>query len=182
MHIMLNHFEIVANAVIKKGGSISFEWPDCSAYWKDEHVQAVLKRLDLTFVSFDGCTLGWKSLYGRNGNKGKPIRKRLRIYTTSVHKLNSLAPYQCPGPKVHNHAPAEGKDTAHTASYTPEFCTVWHNADIKDAADYYGSRSGAIPARVAVSTTTSTPTSVGGGATPAVPPPPAPLPLPKRQT
>ena len=137
MFALLRNFEVVAQAVLKLGGQISFEWPDSSEYWRDPVVQNTLSKLGLTFVTIHGCSLGWKSHFGRNGNKGLPDKKPSRIATTSINKLTKFTPCKCPGKSVHPiHAPVEGKDTAASASYTPEFCKLWHDADCLDAFNF----------------------------------------------
>ena len=78
---MFKHFVRVAEAVLQKGGEVSFEWPKGCSSWKRPDVRQFFERHPFAErfkeTTFDGCMFGVKA------KDGQPIKKPWRVMTTN---------------------------------------------------------------------------------------------------
>ena len=117
---MFKHFIRVAETVLEKGGSVSFEWPKGCTSWKRPDVKRFFEHNKFAEkfqeTTFDGCMFGLRS------RDGQPIKKPWRVMTTNLTlaKVFNDDYRDCKG--AHNHARAEGSETSRTAFYPPEMC------------------------------------------------------------
>ena len=56
---MLKNFIVAAKAIKKNGGTISFEWPDTAAGWKQDKTEQMIGGLELDLVIFLSRVYGW---------------------------------------------------------------------------------------------------------------------------
>lgn len=115
---MLANFFIVAEAILRGGGTIAFEWPKSSKGWELPELQHFAQTHQLTFVECDGCS------FGMTDENGHPFLKQWRIMTNNPRLVGNLGKHQCRHPREFRHTPVEGKYTAGTAFYPTDMCEV----------------------------------------------------------
>ena len=54
-HKLFTNFRIVADAVIDRGGDVSYEWPTQCTLWKQHVVQEIITDLSMNAVDMHGC-------------------------------------------------------------------------------------------------------------------------------
>ena len=111
-----------AEACIGQQGWIAIEWPRGCTYWESPQVLEYIERHELQTVTFDGCSLGLKSVVD-----GRPIRKPWRITTNSLCVVDVFGPYQ----RIHEpsqHIICGGQDTKLTANYPMKMASLVHQA------------------------------------------------------
>ena len=113
---MLNLAIKFLEVAIKNHGRIAVEWPRSSGLWETKEWIAFMKRFNLKYVHFDGCSLGLK---GRNQFY---LKKPWCIATNDLRVLQYYGQHQCPG--NHQHEPTQGANATLSAYYTPEFAEV----------------------------------------------------------
>jgi hypothetical protein len=123
MRILVSHLRLLAVAVRKGGGTISFEWPRACTLWQEPEVKAFITEFQLKKVDFDGCAVGLVS------TSGEPLLKPWRIHTDNLSVLRALIDKRCQ--KKHAHGIIAGRETAKSASYPPELCVLLHKAFTK---------------------------------------------------
>ena len=94
--------EFAANAelVLARNGTVTFEWPKgCESWQRSDVKQFFDDHPEFMSVEFDGCAVGVKS------TRGRPIKKRWRLMTTSKAIVKLFSSFQCPHkPHEHDHA------------------------------------------------------------------------------
>ena len=113
---MLNLAIKFLEVAIKNYGRIAVEWPRSSGLWETKEWGAFMKRHNLKYVHFDGCSLGLK---GRNQ---KFLKKPWRIATNDVRVLQYFGQHQCP--RNYEHEQTIGTNATASAYYTPQFAEV----------------------------------------------------------
>ena len=110
-------FATNAELVLARNGTVTFEWPKgCESWQRADVKQFFDNHPEFMPVEFDGCAVGVQS------TKGRPIKKRWRLMTTSKAIVELFSSFQCPH-KPHEHDHAVGSQTARTAFY-PRQMTV----------------------------------------------------------
>ena len=106
-----------AELTLAREGTVTFEWPKGCESWQRTDVKHFFdSHPEFVPVEFDGCAVGVKS------TKGRPIKKRWRLMTTSRAIVDMFSQFQCTH-KPHEHDQAVGSQTARTAFY-PRQMTV----------------------------------------------------------
>ena len=99
--LLAAYMNLVAK-VLNNGGHVSFEWPKYCAGWLLPELQNFMRSWNIYTVSFDGCAVGVKS------SKGRPIKKPLRIITSSPKRFQKCKH------RRGEHYTATGKETTWT--------------------------------------------------------------------
>ena len=108
---LFSEFAKNAELTLARRGTVTFEWPKGCESWQRPHVKQFFdNRPEFTPVEFDGCAVGVQS------TKGRPIKKRWRLMTTSKAIVDMFSQFQCPH-KPHEHDHAVGSQTGRTAFY-----------------------------------------------------------------
>lgn len=110
--VLIEVFINLAKAVIKGGGSVSFEWPAYCVGWNVPSLTALLNDLGFGGVLCHGCAFGLS-------HRGKPIKKPLRIKSTHSLPITELSNHKCTCPRG-NHTPCGGAATSGIKNYTPQ--------------------------------------------------------------
>ena len=80
-------FDQVAEECIRRGGTVSIEWPTACAWWRHPKVMAFLDKHNFEGVKIHGCALGLV-----RSTKGTPIKKPWSISSTSVSYTHLTLP------------------------------------------------------------------------------------------
>ena len=113
---IVKNFTIAARAVLAKGGSVSFEWPEGCDGWETNPVKSFMKEFDMAVAHCHGCSMGVVS------SRGVPMRKPWAVATTDANVFRALNQQICT--KDHDHDPVEGQDTERSCYYPDEMCEI----------------------------------------------------------
>ena len=92
-----------AELTLAREGTVTFEWPKGCESWQRTDVKYFFdSHPEFIPVEFDGCAVGVKS------TKGRPIKKRWRLMTTSKAIVDMFSQFQCTH-KPHEHDQAVGR-------------------------------------------------------------------------
>ena len=106
-----------AELTLAREGTVTFEWPKGCESWQRPDVKHFFdSHPEFIPVEFDGCAVGVRS------TKGRPIKKKWRLMTTSRAIVDMFSQFQRTH-KPHEHDQAVGSQTARTAFY-PRQMTV----------------------------------------------------------
>ena len=125
---LIKAFRIVARAVIKRGGDVSYEWPTGCSLWSSRAVQDMIAELGMHKAHMHGCAVGLVS------KGGLPIKKPWTIATTSPVLHEVVGKLICPGQVVHE--PCAGAETKRTEEYTDEMAEAVHHAIKEESVSF----------------------------------------------
>ena len=116
---MLNGWKQVARIIVKKHGSVTFEWPKPSEGWQEVAVQSMLTEFNMTVHEVDGCMHDVKCL-----TTGDPLFKGYLIATSDEALAKHLTNSNVLCDKTHKHAEkgSMSGNALSTGFYTQKFC------------------------------------------------------------
>ena len=109
---ILANFIRCAEAIIKGGGHVAFEWPKDSEGWNLPELLQFCKRHDLYVAEPQGCA------FGLVNNEGHPHLKTWRVVTSCWKLALNLDNKRCEHDSSFKHSPLEGSATKKSAFYT----------------------------------------------------------------
>jgi hypothetical protein len=117
---LMSALEAIADALLCVGGDLVHEWGARNTLWHNRRIKAVIKKLNMHRVYFDGCAVGLVSQDGRK------IRKPWVFETTIPQVCRKFATAKCNCPNG-SHARCKGKDALLSAFYTWKMTDWLHN-------------------------------------------------------
>eukprot|EP00971_Amphidinium_carterae_P147439 2921705-Amphidinium_carterae.1 len=126
---MITHFGSLARMAVKKGATISVEWPRHCSYWDRGWYCRLKRQCGLSEVVFDGCMVGCAPGNGRVGERHLRHKKPWRIDTNNPEIIRVFSGLRCdPSCQDHEHTPIEGRHTKRSGEYSPTMCARFHRA------------------------------------------------------
>ncbi len=136
--LLIDKFCLLAEIVLKQGGTVSYEWPRYCSGWLQKKVRDMIRKFNLSAIKIDGCSVGVTDAAGTR------VKKPWLVVSSCPELEEGFAGNVCS--RDHVHTPCQGQITARTAFYPPAMCHIIHRAFSKHDSAKAGTSVVAMPA------------------------------------